>query len=130
MPSLEPSDQLPMNLFNFKRSNPVPSNSLQTIDAHTLKQWLDQNTALVVDVREANEFAGGRIPGATLVSLSAFDPDKIPQPKHQKVVLYCRSGQRSTMAGQRLLNAGFSEVIHLGGGIGAWARAGYPIQTR
>lgn len=121
-----------MNLFSFNRTNtanPSSTSRLHTIDAHTLKQWLDQKTAVVVDVRELSEYTAGHIPGATLVSLSAFDPDKIPV-VDQKVVLYCRSGQRSTAAAQRLLQAGFSEVTHLGGGIGAWINAGYSIQGR
>lgn len=118
-----------MNLFGFNRSKALPTNNLQIIDAPTLKQWLDQQTVVVVDVREPSEYTTGHIPGATLVPLSAFDPGKIPPSQMQKIVLYCRSGQRSTMAGQRLLHAGFSEVFHLGGGIGAWIKAGYPIQT-
>ncbi len=117
-----------MNLFQLNRANPSPARRLQTIDAHTLKQWLEQQTVTLVDVRELNEYRAGHIPGATLLSLSAFDPGKIPQ-SAQRVVLYCRSGQRSTMAAQKLLSAGFPDVTHLGGGISAWTGAGYSTQA-
>ena len=39
---------------------------LQEIDAQTLRQWLDENTVTLVDVREASEYANERIPGAKL----------------------------------------------------------------
>jgi rhodanese-related sulfurtransferase len=119
-----------MKLFSFKRSQSLQTNNLQTIDAHTLKQWLDQQTAIAVDVREANEYAEGHIPSATLVPLSSFDASKLPSPQNQKVVLYCRSGKRSAMAAQKLFNDGYQEVIHLGNGIIGWAEAGYPVQVR
>lgn len=118
-----------MNLFGFNPSQSRQTNSLQTIDAPTLKQWLDQNSIVLVDVREPNEHATGYIPGAVLVPLSRFDARKIPQSPDQKIVLYCRSGQRSTMAAHQLLNAGYKEVAHLGNGIGTWIRAGYAVQV-
>lgn len=117
-----------MNLFGFNPSQSWQTNPLQTIDAHPLKQGLDQQSIVLVDVREPNEHATGYIPGATLVPLSRFDAQKIPQSSQQKIVLYCRSGQRSTMAAQRLFNAGYKEVTHLENGIGAWIRAGYAVQ--
>jgi rhodanese-related sulfurtransferase len=99
-------------------------NRLQTVSAQTLKQLLEQKAVTLIDVREPAEYAGEHIPGATLVSLSNFDLRKIPQ--DGSIVLYCRSGNRSTMAAQKLFTAGFATVTHLSGGIGAWKEAGYP----
>ena len=117
-----------MNLFGLNRSQSLPTRTLQTVDAHTLRQSLDQQAVVLVDVREAHEYATGHIHGAALVSLSTFDPGKIPSSADQKVVLYCHAGQRSAMAAQKLLQSGVSEVIHLDGGISAWLRAGYSVQ--
>ncbi|MBD2206041.1 rhodanese-like domain-containing protein [Calothrix sp. FACHB-1219] len=99
-------------------------NKLQTVSAQTLKQLVEQKAVTLIDVREPAEYAGEHIPGATLVSLSNFDPRKIPQ--DGSIVLYCRSGNRSAMAAQKLFSAGFATVTHLNGGIGAWKEAGYP----
>lgn len=99
---------------------------LHPIDAKTLKQGLDQQSVTLIDVREPGEFAGEHIPGATLVSLSQFDPRKIPQVEDTQLVLYCRSGNRSAMAAQKLFDAGFESVTHLSSGMGAWKAAGYP----
>ena len=112
---------------NPVQTNPVQTNPVQTIDAHTLKQWLDQNAVTLVDVREAGEYARGHLPGAQLVALSSFDPNQIAIDANKELVLYCQSGQRSGLAAQKLVQAGFQDVFHLGNGIGAWVRAGYPI---
>jgi rhodanese-related sulfurtransferase len=104
-------------------------NQLHTVDAQTLKQGLDQQSVTLIDVREPGEFAGEHIPGATLVALSQFDPRKIPQTENTQLVLYCRSGNRSAIAAQKLFDAGFESVTHLSCGIGAWKEAGYPTVT-
>ena len=104
-------------------------NQLHTMDAQTLKQGLDQQSVTLIDVREPGEFAGEHIPGATLVELSQFDPRKIPQTENTQLVLYCRSGNRSAIAAQKLFDAGFESVTHLSYGIGAWKEAGYPTVT-
>ncbi len=104
-------------------------NQLHTVDARTLKQGLDQQSVTLIDVREPGEFAGEHIPGATLVALSQFDPRKIPQTEDTQLVLYCRSGNRSAIAAQKLFEAGFESVTHLSCGIGAWKEAGYPTVT-
>ncbi|WP_242049451.1 rhodanese-like domain-containing protein [Leptolyngbya boryana] len=101
---------------------------LKTIDAQTLKQAIDQDTVTLIDVREPGEYAGEHIPGATLVSLSRFDPASIPQQQDKNIVLYCRSGNRSAIAAQKLLDAGFEDVTHLADGLVAWKEAGYPPQ--
>ncbi len=103
-------------------------NKLQTVNAQTLQQLLVQQAVTLIDVREPSEYAGEHIPNATLVSLSNFDFRKIPQDSSKKVVLYCRSGNRSTMAAQKLFDTGFTTVTHLDGGISAWKEAGYPTK--
>ncbi len=104
-------------------------NQLQTMDAQTLKQGLDQQSVTLIDVREPGEFAGEHIPGATLVALSQFDPRTIPQTDDMQLVLYCRSGNRSAIAAKKLFDAGFESVAHLACGIGAWKEAGYATVT-
>jgi len=105
------------------------ANKLQTVDAPTLKQLLEQQAITLIDVREAAEYAGEHIPGAKLVSLSQLNPRKLAHDEEKTLVLYCRSGNRSTMAAQKLFDAGFTEVTHLQGGMGAWKQAGYPTKV-
>lgn len=101
---------------------------LQEIDAQTLKQWLEENSVMLADVREPAEYVTEHIPGAKLQSLSKFEPHQVIPSAGQKLVLYCQSGNRSAKAARQLLEAGFDSVSHLRGGIPTWKNAGYPIE--
>ena len=84
---------------------------------------------LLVDVREPNETALERYPGAVIVPLSAFDPDAIPDPQGKQVVFACRSGRRSITASVAAQDAGYPYKSHLAGGIIAWKQAGLPTDV-
>jgi adenylyltransferase/sulfurtransferase len=77
----------------------------------------------LVDVREINEYEIVSIPGATLIPkdriLSGEALSELPQNK--PVVLHCKTGARSAEALAVLKGAGFSDAVHVGGGVIAWA---------
>lgn len=101
---------------------------VEAVDAPTLKTWLDHEEIVLVDVREPAEHAGERIGDTWLVPLSRFDPAQISQADGKKLVLYCRTGNRSVQAGQQMLDAGYAPVWHLQGGLVAWQEAGYETE--
>lgn len=103
--------------------------NLVQIDAQTLKSWIDEEEAFLVDVREVTEYLEESIPGAQLVALSQFDPKKIALPNDKKLVFYCHSGGRSTEACLRWLKSHDSlPVYNLIGGILAWKKHQYPLK--
>lgn len=83
----------------------------------------------LVDVRTPEEFAGGYIPGAMNIPLHELGAKMNKIAKDKPVVIYCRSGNRSAHAAQSLLQAGYTEVLDLGGLI-EWARQGLPIKRK
>lgn len=97
--------------------------------------------AAVIDVREADEFAEGRIPGAVNIprGLLEFEVDGHPavawrsaeelSHRERPLVLYCLSGGRSTLAAAALKGLGFTSPVSLRGGILAWADAGHPVDV-
>jgi rhodanese-related sulfurtransferase len=91
-----------------------------------VRDSLASGEILLVDVREANEYAFERIPGALLYPLSTFDPKAIPA-EGRKLVVQCAAGGRSMRAAQALLAAGHTDVANLDGGINAWKAAGLPL---
>jgi rhodanese-related sulfurtransferase len=101
------------------------------IGLDALKAGLANGSILLVDVREADEFAAGHIAGALFNPLSRFDPSKLPVPAAgQRVVIYCRSGRRSVNAMEQARLAGRLDAdTHFGGGILAWLGAGEPVET-
>lgn len=93
-----------------------------------LDSMIQQGRALVVDVREVDEFAAGHIPGAINVPLSTLRASQLPDPGDRTLVLNCAAGRRSAMALERC-NAARAEIdTHLAGGFGAWRAAGLPVE--
>ncbi|HEY0497280.1 MAG TPA: adenylyltransferase/sulfurtransferase MoeZ [Kutzneria sp.] len=96
-----------------------------TITPLELKQKIDAGEDfLLVDVREPHEYEIVRIPGSVLIPkdriLSGEAFAELPQDK--PLVLHCKSGARSAEALAALHQAGFSDAVHVGGGVLAWAR--------
>lgn len=96
-----------------------------------VKTWMEEGSAVVVDVREPHEYSQAHIPGATLVPLSRFDPSALPEVGEGKhLVLHCASGVRCGTAASALMSWGFKGAIYrLEGGIVAWYRAGGPLES-
>ena len=96
--------------------------------ANELADLLSKSAALVVDVREPNEFAEGHIPGALNMPLSRFDPAALPHPEGKTLVLNCLGGKRSAMALEKCGIAQKAVDTRLAGGFGAWQSAGLPVE--
>ena len=98
------------------------------ITAAQLDELIRKGEALVVDVREVNEFADGHIPGAVNLSLSTFQASKLPKAEGKTIILNCLGGKRSGMALDKCSVAQEAVDTHLAGGFGAWASAGLPVE--
>ena len=103
-------------------------NPIKLIDAQELQQMIDRDAVLLIDVREPVENKEEKIAGSILLPLSRFDASQIPN-SNKKLVLYCRSSNRSGQAAQKLIAAGYGEVTHLKGGLLAWKEQGMPLQV-
>jgi rhodanese-related sulfurtransferase len=82
--------------------------------------------AVLLDVREADEFARSRIPGARNLPLSRLDPSNLGYPGDASVIFHCQTGGRTNRAVHDLAAAG-CETFILAGGLDAWQRAGLPV---
>ena len=100
-------------------------NELVELGPDQVRQMMARHEAVLVDVREPNEFAQEHIPGAISFPLSRFDPKALPGDP-SKVVFQCATGRRSAMAVARSQEAGMPANAHLRGGIAAWKAAGLP----
>lgn len=98
------------------------------VDAQTLKEMLADGSALLVDVREPDEFAVEHIKGAVNAPLSSFAPRDVPKAAGKTIVLQCAGGKRSGLALDRCASAQSNIDTHLAGGIGAWKAAGLPVE--
>ena len=82
--------------------------------------------AVLVDVREPNEYDEVHATGAQLMPLSSFESEYSTLPRDAELILICRSGARSERAGQFLIAQGYSNVTNLTGGTLAWVQNGLP----
>ncbi|MEO8406977.1 MAG: rhodanese-like domain-containing protein [Oxalobacteraceae bacterium] len=102
--------------------------TLHTVD---VKQGaaLQNSGALLLDVRETDEYAEAHAPGSTLIPLGQLQQrlPEIARYKNQPVVLICRSGRRSEQAQKLLEKAGFSATVNVEGGMISWQKAGLPV---
>ena len=97
------------------------------IDVASLRQHLDEGAPLV-DVREPDEYAEVRAPGARLVPLGEV-PDRLAEiPTDQTVYVICRSGGRSARAVE-YLRANGVDAVNVTGGTLAWVESGAPVES-
>jgi len=102
---------------------------VRNLTPEEVARGMTEGKILLVDVREPNETAVERYPGAANVPLSTFDPNDIPNVEGKQVVFACRSGRRSVTASQAAQEAGFPYDAHLAGGLIAWKAAGLPTES-
>lgn len=100
---------------------------LVALSPEELAAKLKQGNVRLIDVRTDAEVATGTIPGAEHIALDQFDPAKLDLSEGREVVLYCRSGRRSAIAGEKLAVATGKPAEHLEGGMLAWEAAGQPV---
>ncbi|MFK7967764.1 MAG: rhodanese-like domain-containing protein [Rickettsiaceae bacterium] len=106
---------------------------VKTLDPKTLKSWLDNDEALLIDVREPVEYNESYIEKAINIPLSQLltKIHEISDLRKKKIVLQCKSGTRSMMGCQSLKNDGLQENIwNLEGGIYNWVSSGLPVKSR
>jgi rhodanese-related sulfurtransferase len=86
-----------------------------------------QAGALLVDVREPDEWRTGHAPDATLIPMGQVPARLAELPADREILLICRSGNRSGQVQRFLLARGYQRVANVAGGMGDWARAGLPL---
>lgn len=101
--------------------------AVKTVDANTLKTWIEKDEVLLIDVREPNEHARAHIPAAVLMPLSRLGAVELPEAGTRKVAIICASGARSGMAADRLFSQHYADVYNVHGGMMSWQMAGHEI---
>ena len=102
---------------------------LQSVDAKTVRGWLEADKAVLIDIREPDEYVREHIPEAHLVPLSGFNPQDFPHSRDKIAVFHCQMGGRTRSAAQQILGTGFREVYQLQEGLQGWKAAGFPVNV-
>ena len=95
-----------------------PTNTYRQISMDEAVTMMEQETDyIILDVRRADEFTEGHIPGAINVANESIGTDDIPElpDKDQLIMVYCRSGRRSKEASEKLVKLGYTNIVEFGG---------------
>ncbi|PKR56188.1 rhodanese-like domain-containing protein [Thalassospira marina] len=109
----------------------MSENSVYFIDSAALNRILQEKSALLVDVRQPEEFAGGTVPGAINIPLGDLDMSSLIDQTDEMdcdIVFICAIGQRSFGAANAALPHLDCKVMTLKGGVQSWARDGFAVQ--
>jgi rhodanese-related sulfurtransferase len=109
-----------------RRANAGPS-----VSPSQATQLINREDAMVVDVRDPGEYGAGHILGARNLPLSRIDAggkELAVKRKDRPLIVYCDTGNRSGKAAAALKGQGYTRVLNLSGGLGAWRQAGLPVE--
>ena len=92
------------------------------------KSLIESNLPLIIlDVRRQDEYDSGHIAGAILIPVDELGNRLAELSTSEELLIYCRTGNRSSNAVNILKSNGFTKIYHMKDGITAWTQAGYPI---
>ncbi len=102
---------------------------IREVSVDEVKRLIDQRAPIkVVDVRESDEYAAGRVPGAIWVPRGFLEIRIEEKAKRDEpLVLYCAGGTRSALAAKTLQDMGYQNVSSMAGGFTRWSDAAYPV---
>jgi len=112
-------------MFLFRRKSTVHP-ELQEIDVQEARRRQTAG-ALLLDVRDDDEWAAGNADGARHMPLGHIGASQKDLPRDREILLIGRSGRRSAQAAQLLRKAGHS-AVNVAGGMQAWTQAGLPVR--
>lgn len=91
----------------------------EKVPAPDWEEWSNANQSIILDVREAEEWELGTLPGSTLIAMSEIMERVEELDKETTVLCVCRSGGRSAQVANYLVSQGFTNVANLEGGVKA-----------
>jgi hydroxyacylglutathione hydrolase len=109
----------------------LPIDAIEQVSVDQLKEKIANRDLQIVDVRRPAEYGNGHVPRALNAPLAALDRsiDQLPLQKDKPTAVICAGGYRSSAAASLLEQQGFTNLINVAGGTGAWINAGYPVET-
>ncbi len=102
----------------------------RAVDAKEAAQILSNQKPILLDVRTRREFKRGHIADAKLIPVQELQKrlGELAAYKHTDILIYCATGNRSTVASKILIDNGFKRIINMRYGIAQWSRINYPVE--
>ena len=117
----------------MKTAHDLVVQAKQTVQEISVEQAVAaiQTCDVLIDVREADEYAAGHLPGAIHMSRGMLEFKMAGNPKMQardlNIVLYCKTSGRAALSAKSLADMGYTHVRSIAGGVDAWVAAGHEV---
>jgi rhodanese-related sulfurtransferase len=117
----------------MKTAHDLVVQAKQTVQEISVDQAVTaiQTCDVLIDVREADEYAAGHLPGAIHMSRGMLEFKLASNPKMQSrdlnIVLYCKTSGRAALSAKSLAEMGYTHVRSIAGGVDAWLAAGHEV---
>jgi len=107
----------------------INNESINQINSDELIDFIELNDAILVDVRTEDEYNSGYIESSLNIDYfsNEFSVNADKLDKSTPIILYCRSGKRSSMSANKISKLGFKEIYNLEGGILEWIEEGNAV---
>lgn len=113
-----------------QQSGSVNDSAIVQLTSQSASELVDDITVTILDVRTIEEYKASHIKGAIVIPLQALEKrvSEIEHLKDKKVLVYCRTGNRSKKALSILQQNGFGRLLHLEKGIKLWVEEGFKVE--
>ncbi len=123
-----------LSLFSGCVSTTKPPEKAQYTDitVQQAKEMIDRGDVFILDVRLQDEYDAGHINNSIRIPVQDLSAQELLMnlsilPRDKKIIVYCRTDRRSTLASEILANNGFRGIYNMKGGITEWTKAGYEV---
>ena len=108
-----------------------PVERIEQVTVAQLQEQMATGDLQILDVRRPAEYLGGHVPRAINAPLASLEKslDPLPLKKDKLTAVICAGGYRSSAAASLLQQKGFSNLLNVSGGTGAWINAGYAVEA-
>jgi rhodanese-related sulfurtransferase len=114
-------------IYYTQTQPPSTTISYGDVTVEEAKSLIESNSSLIIlDVRTREEYDSGHIDGAILIPVSELEDRLDELSKEEELLIYCRTGNRSTNSVNILKANGYTKIFHMKDGIITWIQAGYP----
>ncbi|MEW6562400.1 MAG: rhodanese-like domain-containing protein [Pseudomonadota bacterium] len=105
---------------------------INEVDVNGALQLINHKGAIILDVRQPEEFKSGHVLNARAIPLGELEKriGELEKFRDAPMVVVCRSGQRSSNASALLVKQGFKQVYNMAGGMMAWQKASLPVERK
>jgi len=103
--------------------------SYREVTSSEAAQFIQNEHPIVLDVRTPNEYKRGHLPNSVLIPVQELQNryKELGTDKNREILIYCATGNRSTVASKMLIDNGFKHIVNMRGGIYAWSKKNYPV---